>query len=277
MLKKGLFFLLLCITLPSFAQTLLPNLLPIYAPSQMSVISKRGYIRVGIWAQSYPPFVIYHGNGDVEGIDIALARKIADLLGVKVVFDKADTYTELMQNAFDKKDDIILSAVVSIPSRARSLDFSNPYLRSPVGILVNRVKYDNLRKNINVLFNTSSVKIGVIRASAYIGIIEFMYPKATIEIYDEADQLMADVTDGKLDGCMMDDLFVKAWLAQQPERAIRTRYLTLPGYYAGYGIATSYSYPVLATWLNNFVQEAQFIGFMDELLAKYSRINKPKN
>lgn len=244
--------------------------LPVYSPSHMAEIQKRGYIRIGIIAQSYPPFVIHHSNGDVSGIDIDLGRKIAQILGVKAVFDNsAETYATLMSNIYNKKDDIVLSGLVSIPSRAKSIYFSVPYLRSPVGLLVNRVKYDKFIKNTIPSFNDDSVKIGVLDASAYIGYIEFLYPKAHIVTFESIDKLMQSVSNGNIDACMMDDLFIRNWLAERPERAIHTRYILIPGYYAEYGIATSYAFPILGQWLDNFVREAINLSFIDQLTKKY--------
>jgi polar amino acid transport system substrate-binding protein len=264
MFHKGLLLCLLCLAFSAMSITF-------YSPSQLSVIHNRGYIRVGILKGNYPPFIIKNKAGQLTGLEIELVESLAELLQVKIQYDNsARSYDELLQNMYEKKDDIIVSGLVSIPSRATSVYFSSNYTVSPVGILVNRIKYDHLPANKLPNFDNANFKIGVLEASAFIGYIHFMYPKATIVTYINLHKLMQDVSDGKVDACMMDHLFIKDWLAQQPERAIRTRYITFPGFQVGYAIGTSYDYRVLGLWLDNFVQEAISIGFIDRLMKKYA-------
>lgn len=268
-LRKSVYVLLL------FCLTSLALALPIYNPSHMETIKKRGYIRVGILNEDYPPYAMHNKQGQYVGIDISIVREIANLLGVKVVYDtSASTYDTFLKNMYDRKDDIIISALVSVPSRAKSLLFTIPYYRSSIGLLINRVKYDNLENDKVPEFNSSNITIGVVTASAYKSYIHYIYPKAKIVVYKSAKRLLHAVVQGKLDGCMMDDLFIKAWLAEKPQRALRTRYILLSGYYANFAIATSYRYPIFGKWLNNVIQNMNDIGFFNRLLNKYAATGK---
>lgn len=106
--------------------------------------------------------------------------------------------------------------------------------------------------------------------SAYIGYIKSLYPKAQIVRFKSTDDVLFAVSKGQIDGCMIDDLVVKVWLAQKPERAIRTRYLILQGVYASYAMATSYSYPFFGEWLSNVVDATINIGLIDSSIQKYT-------
>lgn len=122
MLRQGLMAILLLLSG-------LATAVPVYTPSQMDVIQKRGYLRVGVIAINHAPFIIHQKDGQLSGIDIDLAKEVANLLSVKIVFDNsATTYEQLLQNMFDKKDDMIISALLSVPSRGKSVFSVNPII-----------------------------------------------------------------------------------------------------------------------------------------------------
>ncbi len=248
------------------------NALPIYSPSQMQVIHDRGYIRVAIFGQSLEPFIIRTDANHLSGIDIDLAYEVGNLLGVQVKFDQsAQTYDQLLRLVYDRKVDIAISGIIRTPTRAKSVRFSSPYYIYPAGLLVNRIKYDQLNGNFLTALNSKGIKIGALEGSAFLGYVEYLYPKAKLILYKTSAEMLQDVVADKADACMMDELVVRQWLAQQPERALRTRYLVIPEYNVGYAIVTSYSYPNFGQWLSEFVDEAKSIGFTQRLLKKYTR------
>lgn len=258
--------LLYCVVASIFAVDI-----PYYTPSQLAVIKQRGYLKVAIIDNDHPPFIFKAPGQPLQGLDIELAQNIAMLLQVKLRIDnRSKNYGDLIQKIYQKQDDIAVSAIVSVPSRAKAMYLSAPYLRSPIGLLVNRIKYDHLETGKIPNFNFPTIHIGSISSSAYIGYIHHIYPQATIVPYDNETKLLSDVMNGSLDACMDDDLFIKTWLAEKPERALHTRYIVLPGYYASYAVATSYGYPILGKWLDNFIQEAINLGFMNDIIFKYS-------
>ena len=265
MLKK-----LLSISLVLISYTALA--LPIYSPSQMQVIHERGYLRVAILNESLAPFTIVNSDTSLTGIDIEMAHEAAAILGVKVQFDRsAKTYEELLQRVYDKKDDIAISGIIRTPTRAQSVQFSSPYYTYPIGLLVNRIKYDKLNGNLFTAFNAAKIKIGVLKDGAFVGYVEYLYPKAKLVLYESIAQMLQDVELDKIDASMMDELVVRKWLSEKPERALRTRYLVIPNYHAAYSIATSYDYQKFGQWLNEFIDEAKAIGVTERLLKKYTQ------
>lgn len=265
MFRKGLVISLLLLSSVLFAA-------PVFSPSQVANIKKRGYIRVGIFSHNMEPFVYHDKNGKLIGIDVDLAREIARFLEVKVVFDSsAKKYGDLIDRAYNKQDDIVMSGIIRTPIRAQSVSFSAPYYKFNVGILVSRLKHDQFNNDSVELLNNTSVTAGVIYGSAYIGYLQRLYPKAKMKMYTTDDQLFKAVSIGEVDFCMMDEVVIDTWLADKPARALRARYYPLPGYYAGYAILTSYDYPMLTQWLSVFVDEAKDTGFTGRLLKKYTR------
>ena len=74
-------------------------------------ILQRGRLVVAMTRFDNPPF--YSGTGDaVEGIDVALARSLADALGVDLVFDRAAVnFDDVIGRVADGKADIAISKI----------------------------------------------------------------------------------------------------------------------------------------------------------------------
>lgn len=76
-------------------------------------------------------------NGELEGIDIDMARALAARLGVRVAFVET-SFTEFMDRLEEGACDIAMMAVGVTPPRARRVTFSKPYMASPVYAVTTR-------------------------------------------------------------------------------------------------------------------------------------------
>ncbi len=132
-------------------------------------------------------------------------------------------------------------------------------------------KVFEINGNVLTAFNDPKIKIGLLIGSAFTDYVTYLYPKAKIVFYESSLQMLQSVADDQVDAVLMDELVVKMWLANKPERALRTRYIVLPDYNAGYAIATSYDYRTFGEWINEFVDEARAIGMTQRLLKKYTQ------
>lgn len=259
----------------SISVVLSATAVPAFAPSQLAVIQKRGYIRVGIFTNSSEPFIIEDKKThQLTGIDIDMANRIGEALGVKVVFDtSAKKYNDLMNQAYTHQDDIVMSGLVRTPIRDESIYLSEPYYKFRIGVLVNRMRYDQLSESILTVFNKSTVTMSEFYDSAYTSYVKYLYPQAKITYFKTNQQEFNAIQTNQIDAIMIDELVAQSWLKAKPERALMVRYYLIPGLYAEYSIGTSYDYPVLGKWLNVFIREAIDIGFTDKLLKKYARGN----
>lgn len=88
-------------------------------------------------ASGYPPFefVSIENNGDVIGIDVALAQAIADELGVDLVV-KDMAFSELIMTLSAGNCDIVIAGLPETPERAEVVDFSMVYVNDEQTIIV---------------------------------------------------------------------------------------------------------------------------------------------
>ena len=91
-------------------------------------------LRVGM-ELSYPPFEMTDTTGRPTGVSVRLAEALAQHLGRELVIENI-AFDGLIPALKTKKIDCIISSMTSTPERARSIAFSEPYLRTGLAILV---------------------------------------------------------------------------------------------------------------------------------------------
>lgn len=108
---------------------------PAQTNDDLDDILERGQLYVAsdtTWA----PFEIYNPTTEqYEGVDIEIAQRIADELGVELVI-KPMGWDAVLASAQAGQADIAISSITITPDRAESVDFSDPYYVSNQGVLV---------------------------------------------------------------------------------------------------------------------------------------------
>lgn len=90
-------------------------------------VQTAGVLRVGL-DPTYPPFEVDDGSG-VYGLDVDLAKAIADDLGLEVQFVYFG-YDGLYDALATDQVDVLISALVIIPERTRDFSYSEPYFNA---------------------------------------------------------------------------------------------------------------------------------------------------
>lgn len=103
---------------------------------------------------TWAPFEIYNPTTEeYEGVDIEIAQRIADELGVELVI-KPMGWDAVLASAQAGQADIAISSITITPDRAESVDFSDPYYLSNQGVLVKS------GSDINSISDLDGKKIG---------------------------------------------------------------------------------------------------------------------
>ncbi|MBU8540732.1 substrate-binding periplasmic protein [Falsiroseomonas tokyonensis] len=104
---------------------------------RLSTIRARGELQVCIWPEYFAISYRNPRNGEMEGLDIDMARALATRLGVRLSFVETN-FAEFMDRLEDGGCDIAMMAVGVTPARARRVAFSKPYMASPVYAVTTR-------------------------------------------------------------------------------------------------------------------------------------------
>jgi polar amino acid transport system substrate-binding protein len=148
-------------------------------------IMAKGQLIVGTSGEQ-PPMTVTTKNGDLIGLDIDIARAMAQGLGVDIQFAKMP-FAELLPALEAGKVDMVISGMTITPARNRKVAFVGPYYVSGKGILALEKRYAELQ-DANGL-NAPEVTVATLENSTSATFAETLMPKAkltTTASYDEA-------------------------------------------------------------------------------------------
>ena len=100
-------------------------------PSHLDQIRQSGEMRVCIWPDYYSISYRNTRNGQLEGIDIDMARELAKDLGVKVRFVDS-SFKTMIDDLLSDRCDVSMHGVAITPARQEKLAFTQPHLRSGI-------------------------------------------------------------------------------------------------------------------------------------------------
>ena len=84
---------------------------------------------------TYPPFEFVDETGQISGVDIEVGREIGKALGREVEFRNIN-FDGLVTALRTGSIDLVISAMTATPERRKSIDFSEPYVKTGLAVLV---------------------------------------------------------------------------------------------------------------------------------------------
>ncbi|MCB1324638.1 MAG: amino acid ABC transporter substrate-binding protein [Spirochaetales bacterium] len=218
--------LLACFLQDLLAQPVQLEVFPNAGPT-IERIQSASAIRIGM-QNNYQPFHIANPVEGYPGLDVEIAKALADAFGVELVLQYG-TIGELTQMVQAGTVDLALGGVSARIDRARYVSFSVPYLITTPAALVSRRaipresqsddfqrrEYRNLgdlrflsRQNIGVKAETSNEVL--LRRNP-------IFRRHNILVYETRDQLLAALQEGDIDVLVADGVYIKALVLQHRE------------------------------------------------------------
>ena len=168
-------------------------------------IKANGKLVVGTSAD-YPPYEFHteiNGKDTIVGFDIDIAKYIADDLGVELeIVDMA--FDNLLMSLANDEFDMVIAGLTKDDERAKTTDFSKPYLESKNLILVRTAdagKYTDLNSLKGAKAGAQTGTIPYDRCVTYCG-------EATTTGLKKVQDLVMELKAGKLDVVMLDYMTV---------------------------------------------------------------------
>jgi ABC-type amino acid transport substrate-binding protein len=150
---------------------------PISGPASEGGIRSRGVLRVG-YADREAPFGYINDAGDLVGYDVSYAYQLARDLHVRLEFVPLEWGTvrdDLGRHMFD----IVMAGTYANGDRLRHLVLTNPYLTSPVSLMVQSAKVDEYL-DYRTIAERDGLTLGAVSAPDLAPFLKFLFPKATI-------------------------------------------------------------------------------------------------
>lgn len=179
-------------------------------------IKDSGALVVGT-ASGFPPYEFVDTSKSektVVGIDIAVAQKIADRLGVKLVVQDM-SFSSLLSSIAANKIDIAISAINPSEERKKAVDFSKPYMHSPHILLIRKEdagKYKTLE-------DFRGKTIGAQKSSLQEKLAREQIPEAKVVALDKVPDTLIELEHGKLDAVASQGVVAQQYLVMNPDLA----------------------------------------------------------
>ena len=175
----------------------------------METIKKRGKIIVGT-SSGYPPYEFVDtsvGEKKVIGIDMELAQKVADKLGVKLEVQDMN-FQALLTSLTSGKVDIAIAGINPTDERKKSMDFSNNYLPTEQLVIIKKADADKYKKVEDLYGKT----IGVQKSTTQEALAKEKIKDAKIVGLAHVPEVVLELKHGKVDGLVVEGIVGQQYL-----------------------------------------------------------------
>jgi len=177
-------------------------------PADVPAIPLRGLARVAQTSElrvgtsgDQPPLSMVTRDGELVGLDVALARVLAQTMGVKLVLVQRP-FATLLDTLDANEVDLVISGMTITPARARRATFVGPYYTSGKCILTKSAKLAETPPE--QLRDISNVRLAALAGSTSEEFVRASIPNATLVLSDQLDQAIDQVLQGSVDGLVAD-------------------------------------------------------------------------
>lgn len=192
--------LLMALALPAQAQT----------PGILQQVVARGTIRIAVLG-SLPPYSRVLPNGEPEGYDIDIARKLAEALKVKpefVITDIPGRVTSLQT----RKVDITIADFTRNVERSTTIAFTDPYLVTTMRLLVR----DDSKFQAVADANVDGLKIAISRGGTAERAVPGNLPKTQVVRFNGQADEMSALLSGQVEAMAEDNFYNTQAIADRP-------------------------------------------------------------
>ena len=222
-------------------------------------------LRVGM-ELAYPPFEMTDTAGRPSGVSVRLAEALGRHLGRTVVIENI-SFDGLIPALKTGKIDCIISSMTATPERAKSIAFSQPYMRSGLALLAGAGSPVRGVADLDVPGRVVAVKKGTIGHQYATASL----PQARVLVLDKESAAVLEVVQGKADAFIYDPLSVYRNHKRQPDttRAILEIFGAQP-----WAIGLRLGDEELATRVNRFLDEFRADGGFERLGDEFLKEEK---
>lgn len=213
---------------------------------------------------AFPPYEMIADNGELEGIDIEVAGKIAEKLGLELQIDDMG-YDACLSAAQTGKSDMVMAGVSITPERQAVMDFSNTYANAVQVVIV---KEGSDIKTPDDLANADMI-------GCQVGTTGYIFCSDTPEnggfgedhvtpYKDGAAAIQALVND-QIDAVVIDNLPAQAYVEANPGlKILDTEFAN-----ENYAIGVAKGNTQLVNAINNALDELNKDGTLQQIVDKY--------
>lgn len=166
-------------------------------------------VKVGIAAEPYPPFASPDASGnwigwEVEIIDAVCKAAELDCEVTPVAWDG------IIPSLTGGQIDVIMASMSITEERAKTIDFSNHYYKTPAVIAAD--------KNLDIAATPEGLKgkvLGIQASTTHQAYADKHFTDATIKVYQTQDEANQDLASGRIDATQADSIALADFVASE--------------------------------------------------------------
>lgn len=206
---------------------------------------------------AYPPFEMTNTTGQPTGVSVDLAKALGMSLGRDIKIENM-SFDGLIPALKTGKIDIILSSMTATPERAQSIDFSDPYLRTGLCLLVRK---DSSVQTIGDL-DQAGMTVAVKKGTTGHNYASKELKKAKILVLDKEAAAVLEVVQGKADAFIYDQMSTYSNWKRNPQT---TRAILQPFQRESWAIGIRKDNTALKEEINIFLKDYRAKGGFEKL------------
>ena len=218
----------------------------------------------------FAPYEFYsldaEGNPTLAGFDMALAKYIADYLGLELEVIPMDFDGTLMELAA-KNVDIAMAGYSPDPAREEKMDFSDIYYTGGQSFVTVKDKADLFTSLEDT--NKAGYQIGAQLGSIQVKLAKENSPDADIVELSKVTDIIAELLAGHLDGAYIETAVAESYAKNYPELAI---VLPVPYDQEGSVVGVYKGNAELLAGINEAIAAAIADGSMDAFVAEANEL-----
>lgn len=248
----------------------------ILAESTFERVLRNGYLQVSMTKLDHPPFFMKNEHGELIGVDVEIAKSMAEKLGVGVRFNRdANSFNEVIDIVAKGIADIGVSKLSYTLERAKLVLYSDPYIRLRKALLINRIQYAKIKakRKANTLHELASERdftVGVVSKSSYVNFAKSLFPSSDIKQLDLwHEQVLKGVAEGSILAAFRDELEIKKFLLLEPNANLNVLAIILKDQDDPIQMVIRADDNHFKDWVNGFLATAKIELNVDGILSKY--------
>ena len=230
-------------------------------------IKSKGTLVVGT-ASGYPPYEFIDtskSDKQIVGIDMELAQKIADKLGVKLQIQDMG-FSALLSSLAAKNIDLAIAGISPTDERKKSVDFSDNYLDASQKILIRKQDADKLK----TIDDFKGKTIGAEKSTTQEKLAQTEMSGSTLVSLERVPDLMMELMSKKIDGIVIESTVAEQYLMSNQNIAFSES--SFKNGTKESAIALGKGNEDLLKVINEVITENKSAGNFDKWVKQYSQL-----
>lgn len=215
---------------------------------------------------SYPPFEMRDPQGQPAGVSVDLARLVGEKLGRPVEIQNTP-FEGLIPSLKTGRVDFLLSSITATPERAVTVDFSDPYLKTGLCLLVGAKSTIQSAADLD----QPGRKIAVMKSTTGHLWAQKNLKQAQLLVLAKETTCALEVSQGKADAFIYDQMSTLRNWQRNPDT---TRAILQPFQEESWAIAIAKGNDALRAQINTALADLRKDGAFDRLAEKWLKEQK---